>query len=79
MWASVCDVASEVTVAGTLSRFGRLDIVVDKAGLLEFKALKDLTRADWLRTLEVGLLDTFHFIKQAFTRMKTRRQYRERV
>ena len=73
-WASVGDVADEAhveaTVAGTLARFGRLDVVVNDAGLMEFKALKDLTADDWHRSLGVDLLGAFYFIKRAFQHMK---------
>ena len=74
VWASVGDVSDEAhveaTVAGTLQRFGRLDIVVNDAGLMEFKALKDLTADDWQRALGVDLLGAFYFTKQAFLHMK---------
>ena len=73
VWASVCDVAVEAqveaTVAGTLARFGRLDVVVNDAGLMEFKALKDLTADDWQRALGVDLFGAFYFIKRAFAHM----------
>ena len=74
VWASVGDVADEAhveaTVAGTLARFGRLDVVVNDAGLMEFKALKDLTADDWQRSLGVDLLGAFYFIKRAFVHMQ---------
>ena len=74
MWGSVCDVMVEeqveATVAGTLSRFGRLDVVINNAGLMEFKPLKDLTADDWQRALGVDLLGAFYFIKRAFVHMK---------
>ena len=75
VWASVCDVAEEDQVAattqGTLERFGRLDVVVNNAGVMEFKPLQDLTGDDWLRTLRVDLLGAFYFIKQAFLHMQS--------
>ena len=74
VWTSVCDVGVEeqvvATVAGTLARFGRLDVVINDAGLMEFKPLVELTGEDWLRTLHVDLLGTFYFVKQAFLHMK---------
>ncbi len=72
-WASVCDVADETqveaTIAGTMQRFGRLDIVVNNAGLMIFRSIEELTGADWLRILNVDLLGAFYFIKQAFLHM----------
>jgi len=74
VWTSICNVAEEAqveaTVAGTLARFGRLDVVVNNAGLMQFKPLEELTGEDWLRVLGVDLLGTFYFIKQAFLHMK---------
>ncbi len=74
VWASVCDVGVEeqvvATVVGTLARFGRLDVVVNNAGQMEFKPLVELTGEDWLRTLHVDLLGAFYFIKQAFLHMQ---------
>ena len=73
-WGSVCNVAMEAqvvaTVSGTLTRFGRLDVVVNNAGLMQFKALEELTGEDWLRILNVDLLGAFYFTKQAFLHMK---------
>ena len=74
VWASLCNVAIEAqvaaTVAGTLERFGRLDVVVNNAGLMHFKRLEELTGDDWLRILSVDLLGAFYFTKQAFLHMK---------
>lgn len=74
VWATPCDVTDEAEVASTvqavMQRFGRLDVVVNNAGLMEFKALEELTGADWLRVLKVDLLGAFFFTKQAFLHMK---------
>ena len=73
-WASVCDVTEEAqvmaTMAGTMARFGQLDVVVNNAGLMEFKPFVELTGEDWLRVLSVDLLGAFYFTKQAFLHMK---------
>ncbi|GAA4026943.1 SDR family oxidoreductase [Hymenobacter glaciei] len=72
--ASLCNVAVEAqveaTVAAALAQFGRLDVVVNNAGLMQFKALEELTGEDWLRILNVDLLGAFYFTKQAFLHMK---------
>jgi len=74
LWASRCDVASEqdveATVAGTMKRFGRLDVIVNNAGRMVFKPIEQHTRQDWLDVLAVDLLGAFYFIKQAFLVMQ---------
>ena len=74
VWGSVCNVSIEAqveaTVSGTLERFGRLDVIVNNAGLMQFKPLEALTGDDWLRILNVDLLGAFYFTKQAFLHMK---------
>jgi meso-butanediol dehydrogenase / (S,S)-butanediol dehydrogenase / diacetyl reductase len=71
---TACDVSSEAQVAATvkaaLDRFGRLDVVVNNAGLMTFKSLEDLTPEDWQKVLNVDLFGAVHFTKQAFLTMK---------
>jgi NAD(P)-dependent dehydrogenase (short-subunit alcohol dehydrogenase family) len=70
---SACDVAHEdqvkATVAATLKRFGRWDIVVNNAGLMQFKPIEEQTADDWRAVLDVDLFGAFYFIKQAFLNM----------
>ncbi len=72
--ASLCNVADESqvisTVATALAKFNRLDVVINNAGLMQFKPLEELTGDDWLRVLGVDLLGAFYFTKQAFLHMK---------
>lgn len=69
-----CDVSDEAQVKSAvqqvMSRFGALDVVVNNAGLMTFKALTELTGADWLKVLGVDLLGSFYFIREAFLVMK---------
>ncbi|PTY05759.1 oxidoreductase [Opitutaceae bacterium EW11] len=69
-----CDVSDEKQVEAAaktvMERFGRIDVVVNNAGLMTFKAITDLTGDDWKRILHVDLLGAFYFTKQAFLVMK---------
>lgn len=73
VWVAPCDVSveSEVEAAceGAVKRFGRLDTVVNNAGLMTFVAIEDLTQSDWDRVLGVDLMGAVHFTKHAFRRM----------
>jgi meso-butanediol dehydrogenase/(S,S)-butanediol dehydrogenase/diacetyl reductase len=68
-----CDVSSEnqviETVRLTLERFGRLDVVVNNAGLMIFKPIVEVTSEDFQRIFAVDLMGAFYFIKQAFLHM----------
>ncbi|QGZ43308.1 NAD(P)-dependent dehydrogenase (short-subunit alcohol dehydrogenase family) [Pseudoduganella flava] len=70
---AVCDVGSEAQVAGAVAiahdRFGRLDVVVNNAGMMAFKPIVEQTEDDWLRTLRVDLLGAVFFTKHALLRI----------
>jgi meso-butanediol dehydrogenase / (S,S)-butanediol dehydrogenase / diacetyl reductase len=72
--AAVCNVAEEAAVEravdAAIDRFGKIDIVVNNAGLMVFKPIAEQTGDDWLKILNVDLLGAFYFIKQAFLKMK---------
>jgi NAD(P)-dependent dehydrogenase (short-subunit alcohol dehydrogenase family) len=72
--AASCDVSVEsqvqAVVDGCMQRFGRLDVVVNNAGLMSFKPLEQFTGEDWTRILGVDLLGAFYFTKFAFLHMQ---------
>jgi len=69
-----CDVSDEASVTGTVDQtiaaFGRLDVIVNNAGLMVFKPIEELTSDDWIKVLQVDLLGAFYFTKQAFLKMR---------
>ena len=72
--AAVCNVAEEAAVENAveaaIERFGKIDIIVNNAGLMVFKPIAEQTGDDWLKILNVDLLGAFYFTKQAFLKMK---------
>jgi meso-butanediol dehydrogenase/(S,S)-butanediol dehydrogenase/diacetyl reductase len=60
----------KATIDAAIRQFGRLDVVVNNAGLMTFHALGVLTHEDWRRVLDVDLLGAFYFIKHGFAVMK---------
>ncbi|MCA1654219.1 MAG: SDR family NAD(P)-dependent oxidoreductase [Sphingomicrobium sp.] len=65
-----CDVGDEGAVEScantTLDRFGRIDVIVNNAGLMTFKGLGEWTGDDWMKVFRVDLLGAAFFTKQLF-------------
>jgi NAD(P)-dependent dehydrogenase (short-subunit alcohol dehydrogenase family) len=55
----------QAVVARTLDAFGRLDVLVNNAGIAVLKTLEDMTLAEWNRQLEVNLTSVFLGCKHA--------------
>lgn len=74
LMTAICDVSKEEqverTVRATMDRFGRVDVIVNNAGLMVFKPLEEQVSEDWQKVLGVDLMGAFYFIKQAFLHMK---------
>lgn len=73
--AFACDVGVEEQVESvvtrTIDRFGRLDVIVNNAGVMIFKPLLELTHADWMKVLTVDLVGAFFFLKHGLPHMKS--------
>jgi NAD(P)-dependent dehydrogenase (short-subunit alcohol dehydrogenase family) len=73
-FACELDVADEASVeravAAVVQRFGRLDIVVNNAGIVQRMSVLDLDRADWDRVLATNLTGAFLCTKHAGRVMK---------
>ena len=52
--SSAADVAA-VVVAATLARFGRVDVLVNNAGIMITEDLDHTTEDDWDRTIDINL------------------------
>lgn len=69
-----CDVSDAARVAGAVAeiraRFGRLDALVNNAGVAVFKPILETENADWSRVLEVNLTGPFLCTKAAVPLMR---------
>jgi 3-oxoacyl-[acyl-carrier protein] reductase len=65
----VCDVTKEdhvqALVAGTVEHFGRIDVLINNAGLGGAKSIVDMTDGEWSRVLDVTLNGTFRATRAA--------------
>ena len=64
-----CDVTREkdvqALIAGAVERFGRIDVLVNNAGLGGTKSLLEMTDEEWSRVLDVTLNGTFRATRAA--------------
>ena len=62
-----CDVASNESVRGiveaTVGRFGRLDGVVNNAGVIDMNEARDATTAEWERQLNINVTGVFRMCR----------------
>lgn len=67
------DVSSEedwaAAVAATLSAFGRLDVLVNNAGVLQHSPIAQMSLADFRRVLDINLIGCWLGIRQAIAPM----------
>jgi len=73
VWSLPCDVTDESAVAalmaGAAGRFGRIDVLINNAGLGGTSSVLDMTDEQWLRVLDVTLNGTFRCTRAALRAM----------
>ena len=73
VWSLPCDVTDESAVAalmaGAAERFGRIDVLINNAGLGGTSSVLDMTDDQWLRVLDVTLNGTFRCTRAALRAM----------
>jgi 3-oxoacyl-[acyl-carrier protein] reductase len=73
VWSAPCDVTSEreveALVAGAVRRFGRIDVLVNNAGLGGTSSVLEMTDEQWLRVLDITLNGTFRCTRAALRQM----------
>jgi 3-oxoacyl-[acyl-carrier protein] reductase len=62
-------------VAQVLGQWGRLDYFIANAGVGHFAPIQDLTREQWLETIDINLTGVFYSAKVAFPALKESKGY----
>jgi len=73
VWSQACDVTREddveALVAGTVRQFGRIDVLINNAGLGGTSSVLEMTDEQWQRVLDVTLTGTFRCTRAALRQM----------
>lgn len=65
--------APAAVVAGIIARTGRLDVLVNNAGMMQEAAVEEMSLADWERNLRVNLTAPFLMIQSALPHLRAAR------
>lgn len=65
--------APAAVVAGIIARIGRLDVLVNNAGMMQEAAVEEMSLADWERNLRVNLTAPFLMIQSALPHLRAAR------
>ena len=73
VWSQPCDVTQETQAAALIEaaagHFGRIDVLINNAGLGGTSSVLDMTDEQWLRVLDVTLTGTFRCTRAALRQM----------
>jgi len=73
VWSLPCDVTNEDAVGalieGAAAHFGRIDVMINNAGLGGTTSVLEMTDQEWLRVLDVTLTGTFRCMRAALKQM----------
>ncbi|HEX5093241.1 MAG TPA: SDR family NAD(P)-dependent oxidoreductase [Burkholderiales bacterium] len=69
----VCDISDPAAVAQTVKRIGRVDVLVNNAGILSNNKSEATTPEEWRRVLAANLDGAFYLARQVIPGMKKRR------
>ncbi len=73
VWSATCDVTSEPQIQslidGAVRRFGRIDVVINNAGLGGTAPIVEMTDEQWSRVLDVTLTGTFRCTRAALRQL----------
>ena len=71
------DVTNKEEIKGTIHhvvrKLGRLDILVNTAGVFSLRPIEEITEAEWDRVIDINLKGTFLCSQAVFPRMKTQK------
>ncbi len=62
--------APAAIVAGVVAQAGRLDVLVNNAGVMQEATVEDMTLSDWERTLRINLTAPFLLIRAALPHLR---------
>jgi 3-oxoacyl-[acyl-carrier protein] reductase len=73
VWSVPCDVTNEAQVQalidGAVRRFGRIDVMINNAGLGGTASITEMTDEQWARVLDVTLNGTFRCMRAALRQL----------
>jgi 3-oxoacyl-[acyl-carrier protein] reductase len=73
VWSLPCDVTDENAVQalidGAAAHFGRIDVMINNAGLGGTRSVLEMTDAEWLRVLDITLNGTFRCTRAALRQL----------